>query len=406
MKRILLLLCALALLLSSLSGCFGTSGGDPADTSRQADTANTDPSENPTSGTETDPPAPSETRLRFLGAGDNIMHDAIIADARARADGAEGYNFRPMYNGIAYLIENADIAFINQEGPCGGAAYGYHGYPDFNAPDDVRQNLVDMGFDVINLANNHMLDCGTNGMIDTIKAFEALPVLTIGGYTQENYDTPRILERDGVKIAFLSYTTLINWAHMNDLSASSGYVIPYAKEDVITKQVQIAKEQADFVVVSMHWGDEDEFRPNAQQQNLAKLCADLGVDVVVGHHPHVVEPVEWISGANGGKTLVVYSLGNLINTMYYAQNMVGGMISFDFVKSPSGETSIENPLFIPTVCHYSMDRDALQVYRLEDYTEALAAQHGTNVHNAFSYAIAEKYITDNISPEFLPEFLK
>lgn len=401
MKRLLPALLSLLLVLSALPAC-RPSGTDQPDQTRQTEP---DEQSDPTAEEETTVPAPADVRLRFLGAGDNIMHDAIIADAKARADG-NGYNFRPMYNGIAYLIENADIAFVNQEGPCGGSAYGYHGYPDFNAPDDVRQNLLDMGFDVINLANNHMLDCGQNGMIDTIKAFEALPALTVGGYTAENYDTPRILEQNGVKIAFLAYTTLINWAHMNDLSPSSGYVIPYAEKDVITRQVRIAEEQADFVIVSMHWGDEDSFLPNAQQKQLAQLCADLGVDAVIGHHPHVVEPVEWLTGADGGKTLVVYSLGNLINTMYYAQNMVGGLISFDLVKSPDGKTSIENPQFIPTVCHYSMDRDGLQIFRLEDYTEELAAQHGTNVHNAFSYAIAEKYITDNIDPAFLPEFLK
>lgn len=365
-----------------------------------------------TSGSEaqTAEPLPQAKRLHVLSAGDNIMHDAVLADAKHRGtDGA--YAFAAMYAGIASLIETADISFINQEGPV-GADGAYIGYPDFNAPPAVFETLQDLGFDVVNLANNHMLDKGEQGLGKVIAAAQTYDFLSIGGYTQSDYDTPRILEKDGVKIAFLSYTTLINYAHKYELSAASPYVIPYAEETVIRRQVAAAKQAADFVLVSMHWGDEagwDQktgFTQNEQQARLAQLFADLGVDVVIGHHPHVVQPITWLEGADGGRTLVYYSLGNLLCTMHYAQYLVGALGTFDLVLEPDGSKRVENAACVPTVCHYSLTRDGLQVYRLEDYSEELAAQHGSTLKNAFSYALLQQFIRETVDASYLPAFLQ
>jgi len=310
-----------------------------------------------------------------------------------------------MYSGVSSLISKADVSFINMEGCVAGAALGYLGYPNFNAPNEIAEAFVKLGFDVVNIANNHTLDYGETGYVNTIKYFDTLPFITIGGYTKDNYDDIRIFEKNGIKVAFLSYTNIMNYDPATwlprDLPASSEYIIPFAEDAVITRQIQKAVTVADFVVVSMHWGVEDQFSPDSEQQRLAKLCADLGAHVVIGHHSHTVQPASWIEGRNGNKTFVAYSLGNFISTMHYSQNMAGVMLSLEFAIDENGNKTVESPRLIPTVCHYSLNRDALQIYRMSEYSQALAAKHGSTLQNAFSYDILKKYITDTISAEFI-----
>lgn len=343
-----------------------------------------------------------EARLTFTACGDNIIHEAIFTDAKKRANAENpAYNFIDMYSGIADLIAKSDIAFVNMEGCVAGNSLGITGYPDFNAPTEAADTLVKLGFDVINLANNHMLDYGEKGLAGTISYFSSLPVLSIGGYTKSDYDNIRVYEKNGIKIAFLSYTTLINYSHLYDLPSSSSYIIPYAKDADIIRQVALAKKEADFVFVSMHWGTEDSFEVTSEQTRLAKLFASCGVDVVIGHHPHVIEEIDWLDRADGGKMLCVYSLGNLISTMYYSQNMLGGFVSFEIVLDKDGGKSIENVKFTPTVCHYSLSRDSLTLYKLSDYTEQLAAKHGSTLKNQFSLALLKKYLTNTIESKYL-----
>ena len=355
---------------------------------------------------------PKETRISFVAVGDNIPHDSVIKTAKDDASSGEEYDFSKIYAGIADEIAAADIAFINQESPVGGKELGIAGYPNFNAPQEMVEELIDVGFDVFAIANNHMLDKGEKGYKNTVEYFNSLPITMVGGYTKSDYDNVRIVEEEGVKIAFLSYTTLINYGHINDISNSSSYIIPYANTADITRQVGIAKEQADVVIVSMHWGSEGEFGATTEQTKYAKLCADLGVDVVIGHHPHVVGGVEWLSGESGNKTLVAYSLGNFCSSQLYVKNMVGEMLGFDIVKDVDGSISIENPYVEGVVCHYKTDtakkdnqnlyvRYDVRMYMMRDYTEELAENHGSQNWGKFTFDDMKKLITNNVSSEFL-----
>lgn len=357
-----------------------------------------------------------ETRIRVVAAGDNIAHDSVVQTAREDANGTE-YDFSEIYAGIADLVGGADIAFVNQEAPVGGTALGISGYPNFNAPNEMVEELISVGFDVFNIANNHMLDKGEKGYKNTIQYFGTLPVTMIGGYTKNDYDNLRIVERQGVKIAFLSYTTLVNAGHSGDLGANSAYKIPYANNTDITRQVKLAKENADVVIVSMHWGTENTFKVTTEQQKYAKLCADLGVDVVLGHHSHVVGKVEYLTGASGKKTLVAYSLGNLCSTMLNSYNMVGEILCFDIVLDTDGNVTLENVIVEPVVSHYKTDtsrkdnqnlhvRYASRVYLMRDYTDALAKEHGSQNWGAFTFETLKKYVTDTVSAEFLPAYLQ
>ena len=255
-----------------------------------------------------------------------------------------------------------------------------------------------------------MLDKESIGLSNTIDFFSKKDVLLIGGYKKSDYDNLRIIERDGIKIAFLSYTTIMNYdanGKIRAVTPESNLIIPYANEADITRQMKLAKESdADLVFVSMHWGTESTFTVDPKQKQLAKLLADLGADVVIGHHSHTLQSVEWVQGINGNKTLVAYSLGNLISTMHPNANMVGGLLTFDILKKEDGSITIEAPLLIPTLTFYSMKRDGLQIYKLEDVTNDIVNSHGSQLKGAFTLSTLKKYVTDSVSSEFLPNFIK
>lgn len=366
----------------------------------------------PITAPETETPIPSEKRISFIAVGDNIPHDSVINTAKADAVDGKKYDFSKIYAGIAAEVEAADIAFINQESPVGGESLGISGYPNFNAPSEMIDELIKIGFDVFNIANNHMLDKREKGYANTVEYFNTLPITMIGGYTKSDYDNLRIIDKNGIKTAFLSYTTFVNSGHSNDISSGSDYIIPYANTADITRQVTLAKEKADVVIVSMHWGAENKASITSEQTKYAKLCADLGVDVVIGHHSHIPGKVEWMSGESGNKTLVTYSLGNFCSSQLYAKNMIGEMLKFDIVKDADGVVSIENAYIDPVVCHYKTDtskkdnqdlhvRYEVRMYMLKDYTEQMSNAHGSQNWGKFSFANLKAYITDVVPEEFL-----
>lgn len=346
-----------------------------------------------------------EYRTTFIGCGDNIIYGT--KDARSKAvPGGRELNYKPHYAPVADIIENADIAFINQETVMCGDGYALSYYPMFNSPQDAGYDLVELGYDVINIATNHMLDKGADGLEKTIEFWKNMDVLMIGGYeNEEDYDDIRILEKDGLKIAFLSYTYGTNGLTK---SPYSDVVIPYIDDEDIVRQTALAKEKADLVFVSVHWGIEGSFVPNEEQEETAQLFADNGVDVIIGHHPHVIQPVEWLTGKDGNRTLCVYSLGNFMAEQAYDYNMVGGIISFDIVHSNTKKPYIDNVLFTPTVFHFTSDFMTNEVYRMEDYPAELANVHGVKGYygHKLSYEGLLKYATDTIDEEFLPEFFK
>lgn len=362
-----------------------------------------------------------EKRVRFVAVGDNIPHDSVINTAKDDAATGEKYNFKEIYKGIEADVKAADIAFINHESPVGGASLGISGYPSFNAPEEMIEELINVGFDVFSISNNHMLDKGEKGYANTVNYFKTLPIMMIGGYTKADYDNIRVVESNGIRIAFLSYTTFVNSGHSADISSSSEYKIPYANTEDITRHVTKAKTMADAVVVSLHWGKETEFGVTSEQNKYATLCANLGVDVVLGHHSHVPGDVEWVRGENGNKTLVAYSLGNFCSSQLYSYNMIGEMLKFDMVMSADGKVTVENVIVDPVVCHYKTDtshkdnqnlhvRYNVRMYMLRDYTEAMSNSHGSQNWGAFSFNKLKGYVSSDsyagVGSEFLPDYAK
>ncbi len=355
----------------------------------------------------TEVPTPTETRLSFVAFGDNVIHGAIMEDGKRHAGEGEEYDFTYIYDNVRDVIEAADIAYINQETPMGGKTLGYTGYPYFNGPQEMGDALIEIGYDIVCIGTNHLADYSDKGMIGTLDYWDKQPVTYIGGYrNQEDYDNIRIHEVDGVKIALLSYT-FTNEKNIyggKGVSKGSELVIPYFNEADIRRQTAKAKELADLVFVNMHWGNEN-FTLTAQQKQYAQILAECEVDVVIGQHPHVLQPIEWVETESGHKMLLSYSTGNFVSTMLYDYFMVGGMLSFDIVKTVD-DIYIENVVLEPTVTHYDMNRENISVYFMRDYTEELANAHGCNLNAKTSLAKMKSYVTDNIDAAFLPEYMK
>lgn len=325
-----------------------------------------------------------KNRVSFLAVGDNIGHERVYtyADANAGTVGDGKYDFQPSYSKMKERIKKADLAFINQESIIGGDSLGISGYPAFNSPEQLASDLIDTGFDVINGASNHSLDKGFAGIKNAAAIWRSFEnIIYVGTYdSQEDADTIRVIERNGITFSLLSYTY-----GTNGYTLPNTYCVPLFDRDKITNDVAKAKEISDVVIVSAHWGDEGESKLSEMQVSYAQLFADVGVDLVIGTHPHVIQPLEWVNGVNGNKTLVAYSLGNFLSTMETVDTQLEGMLSLDFVKK-EGVVTIENIIWTPLVNHFG--DGTFCVMPLKEYTDKLNATHyvlADQKPNAISY---------------------
>lgn len=394
-KRLLCVIFAVMLLLSS---CVGK--GEAETTTDILDNIQMD-----VIWETTDAPEPVTTSASFVGCGDNIIYYGTWRDAKSQSDGTREYNFKPIYKNVQDIISSADIAFINQETIC-AQSFEPSTYPGFNSPVDLTYDIADIGFDVVSLANNHMLDKGALGLREAYDNWNARGLHVIGAYEEKaegRYIT--YYEKNGIKIAFVAYTEFVN---LYEDPAEEGLYGPFMKYCDVAADVKEAYENSDFVIVSVHWGEEGSFVPSDLQKEYASIMAENGADVILGHHPHVLQPIEWLEGKDGAKTLCAYSLGNFVHEQAWDYNVPGGMLTFNIEKTDDQRAVIAFPQFIPTVCHYPKSFYNNVVYLLEDYTEELANQHAvkTYYNHTISLEKLTKYVTDTIDKEFLPDYLK
>lgn len=325
-------------------------------------------------------PISSYQRVHFIAVGDHLLHSSVLEWAdRMKGTSQDGeYDFSSLYQHVSSYIQEADLAFVNQETILGGDNLKITGYPLFNSPYVVAKNLHDIGFNIINGATNHALDQGFSGVCHSIHAFQQYPDIKYIGLheTKEDKDDIPIIVKKGIRFALLSYNQWSNVDLPND------YCINTFDKQHIQKDVQKAQENSDFIIVSCHWGEEYEKEANDFQKEYAQFLTDLGVDVIIGTHSHTLQEVQWLQGKK--QTLVAYSLGNFISGMMEEETQLGGMLSLDFVKDNQG-CHIENTTLIPLINHYTAQaydvyqtRDHFTVYPLKDYHQNLASQHGLN----------------------------
>ncbi len=359
----------------------------------------------------TSPPYTEPSTISFVGCGDNIVYRPIIWEGQEKnPDGEADYTF--LYEDIKDIIAGADIAYINQETLLGGSSYEYTGYPKFNGPFGIGKALGDIGFDILSLATNHMLDNGTyeglesggERLLSSLDFYATQPYITVGGYrNEEDEKTLRVIEKEGIKVGFLNYTEHLNMMYLTE---SSEIVIPLLKADdgtieKIKSDVERAKAGCDFLIVFVHWGEDGSRDISDTQRLFSELFCEWGVDALIGHHPHVINKITELE-KNGNRMLCVYSLGNFLSMMDYPLSALGGIVSFDITKDEKG-VSYSNVLFTPTVSHYNRYYRENKIYLLSDYTDELCRENGISAiyQNSFTVSYLYQYLNSVIDESYL-----
>lgn len=331
--------------------------------------------------------------VHMVAMGDMLAHDTI--NANAKTDTA--YDFSKFFTNIRSSYQDADVVFCNQEGSSAGEKFGITGYPSFNAPTQFSSGLKSgAGCNLINLANNHVSDKGVAAVEVTIDNWNSLKPLAISGAnkTAEDQNKVSYATVNDIKIGFVAFTDF------NNNSSTPAYSINiYHDEALVRKLVTEARANSDVVIVSMHWGVEDSNIISSDQLSEANLLSSLGVDVILGTGPHVLQKVETINRADGGKTIVWYSLGNMLSSQLYIGQLIGGIAGFDIKKADDGKVTVDNLSFIPTYMHYDwtaseaanynlLARKNAMIYLLDLSADALSKSHlNTTISDQKQYVI-------------------
>lgn len=316
---------------------------------------------------------PPDVTVDIMMIGDILAHEGVY-NSGLQADGT--YNFDHLFKNIKSDISAADIRIVNQETILGGVELGLSGYPCFNSPYEIGVAEAKAGFNVILHATNHTLDKGLTGVENCLNFWKTnYPEMAVLGIneTEEDYNDIYVYNKDGFKIAILNYTYGTNGIA---IPASKPYIVNMLDVDKITQDVTKAKEIADMVVVCPHWGTEYVYEPDSNQKYWTNLFLKLGVDVVIGAHPHVMEPVETLTRDDGHQMVVYYSLGNFVSNQDKMPRMLGGMAKVTLVKSGTDNSCyIKQYSYTPIVTQKLFGTSLITSYKLSDYNDTLASEN-------------------------------
>ncbi len=384
------------------------------------------------------PPAFEEFDITLMAVGDNLLHLGIVHTGD-QPDGTRNYDF--LFEDIRSFLEKSDIKIINQETIFGGNQLGFQGYPTFNSPTEVGDAIAAAGFNVVLQSSNHTADQGLSGMQNCIDFWKTHPEVLVTGLHEPFDDaasapnpepdpasepdaasktdsaavpetdsdagkTPDsripILEIKGRTFAILNYAYGPNAASVSSSVAQRMNILCAIDENSrmidfttlnpqVLADIKMADELADVVIVCPHWGTEYATVPSAYQETFARQMAEAGADVIIGTHPHVVQPVAWVEAENGNRALCYYSLGNYASTQRMPLSMLEGLAWITFhVTEDAVSITEQNTGIVPLICHYSSGPVRFKhIYPLEDYTEELAASHGIIPYGGVSFPLGK-----------------
>ena len=297
--------------------------------------------------------------------GDALIHSNVYEDARG-TDGS--YDFKPMLEQIKPISIKYDLKYYNQETILGGATLGYSSYPRFNSPTEVGDAFLDAGFNLVSLATNHTMDKGEAGVINSVNYWKSKENVVYSGQwtSNEEREESHVYNINGISYAFFSYTT---WTNGLETPAGKEYLNNVYSPEKAAADIAKVKDLADVIIVAMHWGTEYSLGVSSQQTEIANYLSSLGVNLIIGAHPHVVEPVEYI---NDGKTFVIYSLGNFISDQIGIERLTGLMMEVTIKKvvdvDDTVTISIDSPKaeLIYTYSKYGRNFKVYPYYRLDN----------------------------------------
>ena len=326
-----------------------------------------------------------ENTIELLAVGDNIAHQTI------REVGMTEYgpwNYDSVYQYVKEDVEAADLALVTQETIFVEDREDVSGYPSFGTPPEFGDALVNTGFDVIASATNHALDKGTDSIEYTLNWWEEnhpdIPVLGLYDSQEASEEIPIISCKD-LKLAMLDYTYSLNGL---ELPSGQEYMVEVFDEEKAREDIRQAKELADVVIVVMHVGNEYEQDVDQETQEWTDIFLEEGVDIVIGSHPHVVRTMETLTGEDGHKMLVYYSLGNFTSTQTDLPSLMGAMAKITVRKNiETGEIEIPEHEFIPLLMYYNKEIPQAAIYKLEDYPQELIQQHFVYEENPEEFSL-------------------
>ena len=274
--------------------------------------------------------------------GDALIHGGVYSDAH-QGDGS--YDFKPMLQYMKPIISKYDIAYYNQETVLGGTEIGLSSYPRFNSPQEVGDAFLDAGFNMVSLATNHTMDRGEDGVLRSVAYWRNHPDVAASGqwssYDDRAENTSRIYEKNNIKYAFLSYTV---WNNGLPTPYDKDYLNSEYSDDKARADIEAIRDKVDFVIVAMHWGTEYSWSTDWQQEEIANFLSGLGVDLIIGAHPHVVQTVSYI---NDGRTFVIWSLGNFLSDQLDVDNYTGLAMEVTLRKHVDVEGNTTNTVVNP-----------------------------------------------------------
>lgn len=351
---------------------------------------------------------PEDSVATIVAIGDTLCHSQNFKDAYDSETGI--YDFSPMFKYITKYFEDATVCVGNLEASLAGPSRGYSGYPTFNTPEHLAIDLKELGMDVMTTANNHALDMGYTGLTSTLNYLDDAG-LEHTGTARSLEEQEKILFKDlnGIKTAFLAFTYGTNGI---PVPTGKEYCVNLFYKDFMKRKIDQAKEEgAELICVSMHWGDEYQTKPNSTQKDLAEFLIKNDVNVILGCHPHVLEPIEMKTVTmDDGSTktgFVIYSMGNFFSAQTFPNTRNTLILNVQVRKNGvTGKVTIDNATYTP-VYVYDNGLNAKDRYELLDIENIIAEyEAGTGNWSQAMYNLAKTELDRTIKtlgPEIFNE---
>jgi poly-gamma-glutamate synthesis protein (capsule biosynthesis protein) len=342
----------------------------------------------------------SSEDISICMVGDLLIHLPILDYAKT-----EGYNFDFIFENMEKYIKEYDIKIINEEVLIAGTNFSIKGYPRFNSPLELADSVAKAGFNVILKSTNHVNDLGEEARLFDLNNWKKFPNIKVTGSYQNEEEAQKItyFEIKGIKIA------LLNYCYGSNRLLRNSYTINKINYDKIKNDINKSKsEGADIIIVMPHWGKEYSLKTNKYQNKWSKIFFELGVDIVIGTHPHVIQPVEIIEDKDKNRKMYIfYSLGNFINSTSSRKKNVfwrflGGMAHI-IIGKVNNKPVIKNIKFIPLITHINPENKKVTTFKVKDYSENMAKNNyvGIEYDKTFTYNNMIDVFKNTIDKDFL-----
>lgn len=352
-------------------------------------------------------PVPEDSFATIVSFGDTLCHNPVNRAAYDKETGIYDYSY--MFKYVEKYFENSTVNIGNCEAPMAGAEREYSGYPTFNAPEHLAIDLRELGVDIMSTANNHTLDKGFSGLSSTLDFLDGAEIAHVGSArTEEEQNTILFKDLNGIRTAFIAYTYGTNGI---PVPKDKDFCVNLINKDFILKQINQAKDEgAELIIASMHWGVEYQTTQNAEQIDLAEFLIENDVKIILGCHPHVLQPMEIINvqtdEGEEKEGLVIFSQGNFFSNQTFENTQNTAIFNIEVKKDGvTGEITVESATYVPIYVNIkgAGAKDRYELLDLNEIIRSYEAEEGIWSDDMYSLAIKEKErCVKLIGPDIIP----